>query len=126
MNKDNCLQQDETRIGFLMLQIHLTIVDLIFIILYCPSKLIWLICYVWPFGAFLCKAVQYSWLVRNLLSVAFLNFHLLHFPFNFSLTLPCTLLDERLVGRIARPSLREKHPKMAENCSSLLRWWSLR
>uniref|UniRef100_A0A9J2Q536 G-protein coupled receptors family 1 profile domain-containing protein n=1 Tax=Ascaris lumbricoides TaxID=6252 RepID=A0A9J2Q536_ASCLU len=58
-------KQDETRIGFLMLQIHLTIVDLIFIILYCPSKLIWLICYVWPFGAFLCKAVQYSWMFAH-------------------------------------------------------------
>uniref|UniRef100_A0A915A7G5 G-protein coupled receptors family 1 profile domain-containing protein n=1 Tax=Parascaris univalens TaxID=6257 RepID=A0A915A7G5_PARUN len=101
-------KQDETRIGFLMLQIHLTIVDLIFIILYCPSKLIWLICYVWPFGAFLCKAVQYSWLVRNLLSVAFLNFYRPHFLFDFSLTLSRSSLDECLVGRIAKSSLRKK------------------
>ncbi|VDK48451.1 unnamed protein product [Anisakis simplex] len=61
----NRVKQDDTRIGFLMLKIHLTIVDLIFIILYCPSKLVWLVCYVWPFGAFLCKAVQYSWMFAH-------------------------------------------------------------
>ncbi|VDM26611.1 unnamed protein product [Toxocara canis] len=58
-------KQDETRIGFLMLKIHLTIVDLIFIMLYCPGKLIWLICYVWPFGVFLCKATQYLWMFAH-------------------------------------------------------------
>uniref|UniRef100_A0A914EBN8 G-protein coupled receptors family 1 profile domain-containing protein n=1 Tax=Acrobeloides nanus TaxID=290746 RepID=A0A914EBN8_9BILA len=55
-------KQEITRTGFLWLKIHLTIIDLIVILCYCPSKLGWLISYVWKGGDFLCKGVQYSWL----------------------------------------------------------------
>jgi len=55
------IKQEETKLAFLLLKIHLTIVDLLLIVIYCPSKLAWLISYEWLGGNFLCKALQYAW-----------------------------------------------------------------
>lgn len=62
--KKSYFQQDETRIGYLMLKIQLTVVDLLLLIFYIPPKLLWLYYYEWPFGKFTCKSVVYLWLVE--------------------------------------------------------------
>lgn len=58
------LQQDVTRTSFLWLKIHLTVIDLIVIVCYCPTHIAWLITYTWDAGELLCKAMQCSWFVR--------------------------------------------------------------
>uniref|UniRef100_A0A914XUT9 G-protein coupled receptors family 1 profile domain-containing protein n=1 Tax=Panagrolaimus superbus TaxID=310955 RepID=A0A914XUT9_9BILA len=59
--KGSARTKQEGRSTFLWLKIQLTLVDLILILCYCPSKLIWLISYQWYYGDLLCKLVQYSW-----------------------------------------------------------------
>ncbi|KAI6206225.1 Gonadotropin-releasing hormone receptor [Aphelenchoides besseyi] len=54
-------KQEATRVSFIWLKIHLTVIDLIVILLYCPAHIGWLISYTWKGGEFLCVAVQYSW-----------------------------------------------------------------
>uniref|UniRef100_A0A7E4VZ50 G_PROTEIN_RECEP_F1_2 domain-containing protein n=2 Tax=Panagrellus redivivus TaxID=6233 RepID=A0A7E4VZ50_PANRE len=64
--KNSARQKSEgARSTFLWLKIQLTLVDLILILCYCPSKLIWLISYQWYYGECLCKIVQYSWLFSS-------------------------------------------------------------
>uniref|UniRef100_A0A915PHW2 G-protein coupled receptors family 1 profile domain-containing protein n=1 Tax=Meloidogyne floridensis TaxID=298350 RepID=A0A915PHW2_9BILA len=54
-------RQEVTRTNFLWLKLHLTVVDLLVILCYCPSHIAWLVGYTWSAGEFLCKAMQYSW-----------------------------------------------------------------
>jgi hypothetical protein len=56
-------QQEVTRTNFLWLKLHLTIVDLLVILCYCPSHMAWLIGYTFEAGELLCKLMQYSWFV---------------------------------------------------------------
>ena len=54
------LQNDSTRSCYIALQIHVTLVDLIVILVYCPSHIGWLVTYVWMGGEQLCIIVQAS------------------------------------------------------------------
>ncbi|CAD5234924.1 unnamed protein product [Bursaphelenchus xylophilus] len=54
-------KQEAARTSFTWLKIHLTVIDLIVILIYCPSHIGWLISYTWNGGEFMCKAVQYAW-----------------------------------------------------------------
>ncbi|KAI6241886.1 Gonadotropin-releasing hormone receptor [Aphelenchoides fujianensis] len=54
-------KQETTRVSFIWLKIHLTVIDLIVICVYCPMHILWLYWYTWKGGELLCMAVQYSW-----------------------------------------------------------------
>ncbi|KAI6190727.1 Gonadotropin-releasing hormone receptor [Aphelenchoides bicaudatus] len=55
------IKQEATRTAFIWMKIHLTIVDLIVILLYCPAHAGWLFTYTWLGGEFLCAAIQFAW-----------------------------------------------------------------
>lgn len=54
-------RQEATRTSFLWLKIHLTVIDLIVILVYCPSHVGWLLTYSWEGGHFMCLFIQYAW-----------------------------------------------------------------
>lgn len=70
------LQQEVTRTNFLWLKLHLTVVDLLVILCYCPSHIAWLIGYTWSAGEFLCKAMQYSWSAHCIASCCLLAIYI--------------------------------------------------
>jgi len=99
----NRQKQEGARSTFLWLKIQLTLVDLILILCYCPSKLIWLISYQWYYGEILCKVVQYSWLFSS---------HLMSFA------IVCIALDR--VRTVYRLMHIEKNGKVPGNGASQL------
>ncbi|VDD92972.1 unnamed protein product [Enterobius vermicularis] len=91
--------QDETRIGYLMLKIQLTVVDLLLLIFYIPPKLLWLYYYEWPFGKFTCKSVVYLWMFAHHL----MSFAIMIIAIDRAKTV-WNLMKIKIKGRFPRPN----------------------
>jgi hypothetical protein len=55
-----CIVQFDLKSAFLLLKIHLTLANLLVLVVMCPIRFMWLVSYRWPLGRVMCTACGWS------------------------------------------------------------------